>query len=297
MTNQPDISPEGVAKMLDGVTPGPWTAEPHENEDTAKYFWYVVHGGIIFEVEDLSDNVLATAVGSRTTDRHERNARFIAYAREAVPALSTRLAEVEAERDSALRQLGRADRLAEAAETRVAELEAVIANDADWKFSAKRRLQLFREQRSRAEAAEAALAATCQCEAASTIRWETKLAASAVSIPTGPGGFVGDVWFGHPTKRTLGTHKWSGSEWVELPSELDSVLQLLSEARQKLAASEARVKRLREALEFYADLSSEGPWHLPGEDYGKRARSAIERHLTDYEVKMAQLKKDFPNGT
>lgn len=30
-----------------------------------------------------------------------------------------------------------------------------------------------------------------------------------------------------------------------------------------------------EALKFYADLSHEGPWHLPSEDYGKRARSAL----------------------
>ena len=38
----------------------------------------------------------------------------------------------------------------------------------------------------------------------------------------------------------------------------------------------SEVERLREALEFYADLSAEGPWHLPSEDYGKRARSALK---------------------
>lgn len=47
---------------------------------------------------------------------------------------------------------------------RVAELEAFIENDADWKFSAKRRLTLFREQRARAEAAEAELARLRQGE-------------------------------------------------------------------------------------------------------------------------------------
>jgi chromosome segregation ATPase len=133
-------------------------------------------------------------------------------------------------------------------------------------------------------AAEAALAATCQREAASIARWEAKLAASAVSIPTEPGGFVGDVWFGHPTKRTLGTHKWSGSEWVELPSELDSVLQLLSEARQKLAASEARVKRLREALTLAANrLQREAVNYTPNStgffqvsEYADDARAALE---------------------
>jgi len=44
------------------------------------------------------------------------------------------------------------------AEAEAERLRAVIENDADWKFSAKRRLQLFREQRARAEAAEAKLA-------------------------------------------------------------------------------------------------------------------------------------------
>ncbi len=41
------------------------------------------------------------------------------------------------------------------------------------------------------------------------------------------------------------------------------------------AAALAREAALREALVFYADLSSEGPWHLPSEDYGKRARAAL----------------------
>jgi hypothetical protein len=38
--------------------------------------------------------------------------------------------------------------------------------------------------------------------------------------PDAPGGYVGDVWFGHPEDRTLATHRWSGTEWVvfERPS-------------------------------------------------------------------------------
>jgi Mg2+ and Co2+ transporter CorA len=46
----------------------------------------------------------------------------------------------------------------EALAGRLAAAEAFIANDADWKFSAKRRLELFRQQRARAEAAEARVA-------------------------------------------------------------------------------------------------------------------------------------------
>lgn len=40
----------------------------------------------------------------------------------------------------------------------------------------------------------------------------------------------------------------------------------------------AKVELLAAALEFYADLSHEGPWHLPGEDYGKRARAALSAY-------------------
>jgi hypothetical protein len=49
-------------------------------------------------------------------------------------------------------------------------------------------------------------------------------------------------------------------------------------AEAKLTASDAREVKLQDALAFYADLSSEGPWHLPGEDYGKRARAALQEN-------------------
>jgi hypothetical protein len=44
---------------------------------------------------------------------------------------------------------------AQRAADEIVRLRAIISNDADWKFSAKRRLELFREQRKRANAAEA----------------------------------------------------------------------------------------------------------------------------------------------
>lgn len=58
-------------------------------------------------------------------------------------------------------------------------------------------------------------------------------------IDTGPyliepdtdGSFVGDIWFGHPENRTMGTHRWAGSSWEVLPTEMESVLQLLASAR------------------------------------------------------------------
>lgn len=39
----------------------------------------------------------------------------------------------------------------------------------------------------------------------------------------------------------------------------------------------AQVAELRVALEFYADLSAEGPWHLPSDDFGKRARAVLAK--------------------
>ena len=55
----------------------------------------------------------------------------------------------------------------------------------------------------------------------------------AISIPNEPGSFKGDIWFGHPEKRTLGTHRWDGCQWKALPSELDSCLHLLAQARDR----------------------------------------------------------------
>lgn len=40
-----------------------------------------------------------------------------------------------------------------------------------------------------------------------------------VERPDMPGGFIGDIWFGDPVKTTLGTHRWNGTAWLELPSD------------------------------------------------------------------------------
>lgn len=56
-----------------------------------------------------------------------------------------------------------------------------------------------------------------------------------IEAPTEPGSFIGDIWFGHSIKRTMGTHRWTGSEWTALPSEMDAVLDLLAMARAEIA--------------------------------------------------------------
>ena len=55
----------------------------------------------------------------------------------------------------------------------------------------------------------------------------------AISEPDMSGGFEGDVWFGHPEKRTLGTHVWRAGTWHRLPSEIEAVLSLLAKARKQ----------------------------------------------------------------
>ena len=58
-----------------------------------------------------------------------------------------------------------------------------------------------------------------------------------ISQPDCDGDFEGDVWFGHPEKRTLGTHIWRAGLWHELPTELDAVISLLGQARSQRDAN------------------------------------------------------------
>lgn len=55
-----------------------------------------------------------------------------------------------------------------------------------------------------------------------------------ISQPNEPGGFIGDIWFGHSQKRNLGTHRWDGEKWKVLPDEIDSLLVLLAKARARI---------------------------------------------------------------
>jgi hypothetical protein len=150
MTNQPDISPEGVARALEGVTPGPWenrsyqsgtvqvlmrqwnNAKPNPLRDGSMYGY-------------MSAYMTAYNIGWQdecAIDREKQaNARFIAYAREAVPALAARLAEVGAEAGKML---------AEADSEYNRKTNAMIARHAEVVGTLKRR----------AEAADAALAAS-----------------------------------------------------------------------------------------------------------------------------------------
>lgn len=68
--------------------------------------------------------------------------------------------------------------------------------------------------------------------------------------PTEPGGFVGDIYYGDPERTTLGTHRWNGTEWVALPSEIEALMTLLSSARARIAELERQLAEARDqALE------------------------------------------------
>jgi len=107
MTDNPDIAPENVALMLDGVTPGPW--QVFIDDSGGKW------GGwpLSIEATNFADKCIVRPGGQwpyewdAGTSRAEAvaNACFIAYAREAVPALAARVAELEAEQEKTRRFL------------------------------------------------------------------------------------------------------------------------------------------------------------------------------------------------
>ena len=81
-----------------------------------------------------------------------------------------------------------------------------------------------------------------------------QMAENRISEPHDPGDFVGDIFYGHPVKTTMGTHRWTGTEWVALPSEAEALAGLLAGARKEAAALRERVARLEGALVEHNDL-------------------------------------------
>ena len=66
-----------------------------------------------------------------------------------------------------------------------------------------------------------------------------------ISEPDTQGAFIGDIWFGHPVKRAMGTHRWDGKSWQLLPDEVDVLLSMLTEEKEKNACLRAdRIEEL-----------------------------------------------------
>lgn len=117
-----DTSAEAVAKLLDGVTPGPWDAE---YDDYGQEIWFGGEGygtwtvGPCFIGGDGDDPDLARIM--------DADARFIAAARDLVPALLAERDALRKERDSALGAFDGAQRRHAEADATIAAAEAIIA--------------------------------------------------------------------------------------------------------------------------------------------------------------------------
>lgn len=72
-----DTSTEAVTKLLDGVTPGPWSAESGHVQQNGQLYWQVTDKN-----HAIMQNQFCWCQGD-----HAANARFIAAARDLVPAL------------------------------------------------------------------------------------------------------------------------------------------------------------------------------------------------------------------
>lgn len=115
---QIDTSPEAIAALMDGVTPGPWEA---------------VAAG---QADDLNEVVAYKPTFSSIADAEGANARFIAAARDLVPALAARLAEVEAERDQIIEAKTNWNVRANDMEARAEAAEAAL-KEAAWLLGAQ----------------------------------------------------------------------------------------------------------------------------------------------------------------
>jgi hypothetical protein len=158
------------------------------------------------------------------------------------------------------------------AEAKVRELEAK-AHEVDFEFRAKlNELEITNGELDRYQAKATALEAEVE-----------RLKGSTFSEPDQSGDFVGDIWFGHPIKRTLGTHRWNGTSWDELPDETVLLMELLAEARAKSAALQADIARKDAALAGFGDDYMTSEAHHPGyvlipTDQFKRVRAALLLH-------------------
>ncbi len=87
---------------------------------------------------------------------------------------------------------------------------------------------------------------------------EGLLAPAPIEEPVELGGFIGDIFFGDRDHTTLGTHRWTGSAWEQLPSDAEALTDLLAEARAKLDTWKARAQAAEQSLIILAANSRLG---------------------------------------
>lgn len=96
-----DTSTEAVTKLLDGVTPGPWGAESGHVQQNGQLYWQVTDKN-----HAIMQNQFCWCQGD-----HAANARFIAAARDLVPALLAERDDLRTKLDAAVEALEKLARL------------------------------------------------------------------------------------------------------------------------------------------------------------------------------------------
>ena len=124
-----DTSREAVERLLDGVTPGPWQSDGefmdrYHEVRVAMPDRCGVPMATIAEASHNWNDVTDVAERRISWKEAEANARFIAAARELVPALLARAEAAEAERDRAMQTCEQIAARAEAALAEVSRLTA-----------------------------------------------------------------------------------------------------------------------------------------------------------------------------
>jgi hypothetical protein len=166
--SEPNITPENVARMLDGVTPGPWC-----NDETGS-LWN--NQKMLVIVCDEKGNNYG---GMFEEGEAEANLSFIAWSREAIPAYAARLAEVESDlvqmiaiKDiHAVKRMENADR-AEAAERLVSKLRAALSGGVLTKNDSLDLLHNLAAAEAKVERLRAALVDTLDFVERHSNRWD-----------------------------------------------------------------------------------------------------------------------------
>lgn len=158
MADKIDISPEAVALMLDGLTKGPWTVDPD--------------GDVVSPDGPVAGPFYPDNYDTWPTwEQRKADARFIAWARDAVPAMVKRIAELDANQHRL--ECENTERLRELAERDACPLG--IPPESHDLCSAGTCNVCLSSLRERLVAAEANLQGVCQREAETIKRYDAKL--------------------------------------------------------------------------------------------------------------------------
>jgi hypothetical protein len=232
--------------MLEGVTPGPWAADILDNVWGKK-------PGSIGKIANLAERPQAAAYDHIPEHEVTANARFIAWAREAVPALAARVADLAKGNRELTEQAVAALNRAEAAETKLAASEALVEKLREALRGALWRMEQYDYQAMQPQIVSAR--AALQGEAfVPADPWR--------DISTAPKDDLIDIWLSE------------GKRWCDCYYD-----RICDEWRTSRPGGR---------------LVSVKAHHVT--HWMPRPAPPYQSQPTEYEVKLAQLKEDFPNG-